>query len=313
MEHEKIFSIITPVYNCENFIAETIDSVLKYAGNQSFEYILVNDGSSDASLRIIQRYSNRVILIDQKNSGEAAAINVALELSKGKYCLIVSADDPLCSEDLFVRAIEILESNPDTVVAYPDWSMIDSFGNILSEVVTEEYSEMALIGKFKCIPGPGAVFRTEIAKKVGGRDTSYKYVSDYDFWLRLSRYGSFSRIPLFLAQWRHHENSTSIKLRGFRMAHERILVIDNFVKTNTINPYLAKSAIAYSYYHAAILAYFNNEVPGRKWIIKSFRIYGSWIPGAKVKVVLFLLFLPISHYLVQLMNKTKLRVLLPKG
>ena len=313
MEYEKIISIITPVYNCENYIAETIESVLNYAGNQSFEYIIVNDGSNDGSLEIIQRYSKRVIILDQKNSGEAAAINSALELTKGKYCLIVSADDPLCSKELFVRAIDILESNPGIVVAYPDWLMIDDFGKVLNKIVTEDYSEATLVGKFKCIPGPGAVFRTEIAKKVEGRNTTYKFVSDYDFWLKLSRYGSFTRIPQFLAQWRHHENSTSIKLRGFRMANERILVIDNFIKTNTLNPKLRKSAVAYSYYHAAILAFFNSEIPGRKWLLKSFRVYRGWIPGAKIRVVLYLLFLPISFYFVKLLSKTKLGSFLPKG
>jgi len=313
MRNEITFSVITPVYNCEQYIAETIDSVLKHVGEFNFEYIIINDGSKDRSLEVIKKYSDRIVLIDQENFGEAAAINRALEISKGRYCLIVSADDPLCDDELFTHAYEILESNPNVIVAYPDWSMIDDDGKVLSKIITEEYSEEVLIGKFKCIPGPGAVFRTAIAKKVGGRNPNYKFVSDYDFWLKLSRYGSFSRIPLLLAQWRHHENSTSIKLRGFTMANERILVIENFIKANTINPNLAKSAIAYSYYHAAILAYFNSEIPGRKWIMESFRIYGGWIPGAKVRVVLYLLFFPSSYHLVQILNKTKLGSLLPKG
>lgn len=313
MQNEITFSVITPVFNCEQYIAETISSVLKYVGKFNFEYIVINDGSTDSSLEIIKRYSDKILIINQENRGEAAAINRGLEVAKGSYCLVVSADDPLCSEELFIHAFNILESNPNIIVAYPDWSMIDDDGKVLCEVITEEYSEQILIGKFKCIPGPGAVFRSEIAKKVGGRNTEYKFVSDYDFWLKLSRYGSFRRIPFFLAQWRHHENSTSIRLRGFTMANERILVINNFIQTNTINSNLAKSAIAYSYYHAAILAYFSSEIPGRKWMMKAFQIYGGWIPGAKVRVILYLLLSPSSYYLVQMLNKTKLRYFLPKG
>jgi glycosyltransferase involved in cell wall biosynthesis len=313
MTTEVVFTVITPVYNCEEYISETIASVLNFASDFKFEYIVVNDGSSDRSLEIINTFAERIVIIDQSNSGEASAINKALEIAKAKYCLIVSADDPLCSKELFKKAYDILEAHLDVVVAYPDWSMIDGHGKVLAEIVTEEYSEDTLVGKFKCIPGPGAVFRTEIAKKVGGRNTSYKFVSDYDFWLKLSRNGSFRRIPLFLAQWRHHENSTSIKLRGFTMANERILVIDNFIKSNELDPNLVKSAIAYSYYHAAMLAYFNREIPGRNWIMKSFRVYRGWIPGAKVRVVLYLLLFPSSYHLVQVLNRSKLGSFLPKG
>ena len=227
--------------------------------------------------------------------------------------MIVSADDPLCNKELFTLAYEILEENLGIIVAYPDWFMIDFQGNIISNIITEEYSEETLIGKFKCIPGPGAIFRTEIAKKVGGRNSNYKFVSDYDFWLKLSRYGSFKRIPKFLAQWRHHEDSTSIKLRGFAMANERILVIDNFLNNHDIDSRLAKSAIAYSYYHAAILSYFNIEIPGKDWLLQSFRTYRGWIPGAKLRVVVYLLLFPTSYRMAQLLAKTRFGRLLPKG
>ena len=286
---------------------------MKYAAEFDFEYIVINDGSTDNSLEIIKEFSESIILIDQENSGEASSINKALETARGKYCLIVSADDPLCSEELFTLAYDILENDSSIIVAYPDWSMIDYQGNLVSEIITEEYSEETLIGKFKCIPGPGAVFRTEIARKIGGRNSIYKFVSDYDFWLRLSTYGSFKRIPKSLAQWRHHENSTSIKLRGFAMANERILVIDSFLNNYDVDSDLAKSAVAYSYYHAAILAYFNVEIPGRKWLLQAFRTYRGWIPGAKIRVVLYLLLFPISYRMVQLLSKSRIGHLLPKG
>ena len=285
-------TIITPVYNCESYIAETINSVLKFAEKIQYEYIVVNDGSKDGTLHLLEEFKNRIILINQENSGEAQAINNALDLARGEYCLVVSADDPLCDSELFSLSLQVLDSNPGVVATYPDWYMIDQSGKILANIETEDYSENTLIGKFKCIPGPGAIFRTDIARQVKGRNPSYKFVSDYDFWLKLSRYGVFQRIPFYLAQWRHHESSTSIKLRGFRMANERILVIQNFLDKFEIEPRIAKSAKAFSYYHASLLSYFSPEVPGRKWLMEAFRAYGKWVPGMRIRVVFYILLLP---------------------
>ena len=314
MESRTTLTIITPVYNCEEYISETVNSVLKFAENINFEYIVVNDGSKDGTLRLLEEFKNRIILINQDNSGEAQAINNALNLSRGECCLVVSADDPLCDSELFSLSLQILDSNPAVVATYPDWFMIDRVGNILAKIKTEEYSENTLIGKFKCIPGPGAIFRTNIARQVEGRNSYYKFVSDYDFWLKLSRYGAFQRIPFHLAQWRHHESSTSIKLRGFRMANERILVIRNFLEKFEIDPRVAKSAKAFSYYHASLLSYFSPEVPGRKWLMEAFRAYGKWLPGMRIRVVFYILLLPYSFRSVDWMRKNRiLSRLLPQG
>ena len=314
MQDNKILTVITPVYNCEEFIEETIRSVLFASRNYNCEYILVNDGSTDNTKSLIESFGSQVKIINQENCGESQAINNALSTAEGKYCLIVSADDPLPDSDLLHLSFEILNSSQSTVVTYPDWTMIDSNGNAISMITTDEYSEQTLIGKFKCIPGPGAIFRTDLARQVGGRNPLYKFVGDYDFWLKLSRHGKFQRIPYNLAQWRYHNNSTSINLRGFRMANERILVIRNFLAEHKIDPQLSKSARAHSYYLAAMLSYFTREVPGREWIFKALHIYGKWIPGVKIKVVIFLVLFPYSFHVVEVMRKNRiLRRLIPQG
>jgi glycosyltransferase involved in cell wall biosynthesis len=300
------FTVITPVFNGERYICETIESVLKYTDNSNFEYIVINDGSTDSTLKYLEKYKGKIKLINQENAGEASAVNLGLQVARGKYSLIVNADDPLCSEDLFSTSKEILDSNSNVVATYPDWYMIDHLGKIISRIVVEEYSEQILVGYFKCLPGPGAIFRTKNALAVGGRSEEYKFLTDYDFWLKLSQQGEFIRIPKFLAQWRTHENSTSVKSKGYSMALERIQVMENFVEGYNVTKELKKMSLSHAYYHAALLSYFTNEVPGRNWMTKAFIIRKNWIEKADLRIVLFCIFLPISRFLLPILNRTPL-------
>jgi len=311
MDKKFDFTIITAVYNCEKYITETIESVFKFTKGINFEYIIVNDGSNDGTLQIVNKYEGIIKIINQSNMGEANAINSALKIAQGNYCLIVSADDPLCSEELFTLAKKILDCDKEVVAVYPDWLMINDFGVVISKVITVDYSENLLIGQFKCIPGPGSIFRTEIALTVGGRNSKYRFVSDYEFWLQLSQYGKFVRIPRYLAQWRNHQDSTSIKSKGYLMAKERISLMENFTREHDLNTEITKSALAHAYYHAALLSYFTLEVPGRQWMLKALHINQGWLKGSKLRIVLYLLLFPSSYKAITILKKTPFRKLLP--
>ena len=295
------FSVITPVFNGQKFIEETVLSVLRCSSGISFEYIVVDDGSTDKTLEILNKYNDQVHIITQVNMGEAGAVNMGLSIAKGEYSLVVSADDPLISSELFDYALRIFEGDDSIVAVYPDWNMIDSNSKILSQVHTIEYSKQALIGQFICIPGPGTIFRTSAANQIGGRNIKLKFGSDYDFWMRLSQIGDFKRIPKVLAQWRNHPDSTSISNKGLEMAKERIFVIDNFLTLFPQSKSITRSARAHSYYHGALLSYFSKDVPGAAWMFKAFVIRRGWIEKADPRIVLYCLFLPTSRYLLPLL------------
>ena len=298
------FTIITPVYNGGEWIAETATSVIRYAQNFSYEYIIVNDGSTDDTLEILEQFSNKIMIVNQDNSGEAAAINQAISIATGKYLLIVSADDPLRSEELFEKAKLILDSADNVVCVYPDWSVINNKSEIIRNVFVGEYSEEELIGKFNCVVGPGGIFRKSATLKINGRDPSFKYVSDYDFWLRLSRLGEFKRIPGLLAYWREHEQSTSIANRGTNLGLERIAVIEKFfINFENYPNRLKRMSLGYAYFNAALLKYFDSNVPGKRWLAKSFTTYPQGLFRFSKKITLFILLYPISRYLLTIMIK----------
>ena len=301
------FTIITPVYNGEDYIIETINSVLaNLEPDFSYEYLVINDGSSDQTPALINKFSDVEIIqvINNENMGEAASVNYGISKSKGSFVLIVNADDPLLSPKIFSESMKVFNMYPETVVVYPDWQVISSSGEVIEIRRLPDYSEKKLIGEFWCLPGPGAIFRKESAQKIGGRYIEYKFVSDYDFWLRLSRLGTFFHLPLVLAQWRSHEDSTSISSRGLTMGLERIRVIEKFLSDFTIEENLKRSALASAYYNAALLCYFSKDVPGRRWVTKAFLSNRGIIPRADLRIVLYCALHPFSRLLIPILNRT---------
>ncbi len=294
-------SVLIPVFNGENYLNQTIESVLSNTDPSTTELIVINDGSSDKTESICLKHIDKLSYISQENKGEFAATNNGLSKARGKYVMVISHDDPMLSPELIPKAIEILDNNSDIVCVYPDWQIIDAEGKILTKKIVNEYSEEELIGKFNCLPGPGAVFRKKEALEIGGRK-KWKFVSDYDFWLRLSRLGKFKRIPGVRAQWRSHQNSTTVSMKSFDMAHERVTVIENFLSTNEVDSKIARMGKSSAYYFAARLGVFSSEIPAKKWMFFSFLTRRGWPEVAKPLVVLFIFMLPFSKHLLKLVK-----------
>jgi hypothetical protein len=184
--------------------------------------------------------------------------------------------------------------NPNVVAVYPDWKIIDDYGKTIKINILPEYSDKIMIGECRAVPGPGTIFRKDSALRIKGRRTEWKYVGDYDFWLRLSRIGEIRRLPGVLAQWRESQDSTSISQRGIEMANERIEVTSDFLSKNSVPKYIVNMAKGNSHYLAARLAFFDSRINGRNLLVKSFWYKKSWPSNARIHIVLYLLLLPLS-------------------
>lgn len=303
MVHKPLVTILTPVYNGEKYIKETIESVLNANINQPYEYIVLDDGSSDSTPQILNAYKSTITVLRHSNSGEARTINRGLEIAKGEFILIINADDPLMTGELIDEATKILSNDPSIVAVYPDWRIIDKSGNTLITKVLPNYSEKMFIGHCRCLPGPGAIFRKDHAIKIGGRRAQFVYVSDYDFWLRLSRVGKIVRLPRVLAQWRENPGSASIRNRGHDLASERLSVTEIFLSENKVPSVLHKMALGNSHYLAARLAFFDPTINGRRLMLKAFKHRKGWPEEARIHVVLYLLFTPLSSAIIKPFTK----------
>jgi glycosyltransferase involved in cell wall biosynthesis len=298
-----LITVVTAVYNGEDYIEETIHSVLSAAKSISFEYIVVNDGSTDGTLSILNKFQGQIKIIDKANSGESESVTIAFGEARGEYLIVVSADDPLPSEKLFEGCFEEFAIDSNLVAIYPDWNMIGPQGEVLKTIMVPDYSDELLIGRCITLPGPGVIFRKSAALKIGGRRKKWTFVGDYDFWLRLSRIGELRHRPEVLAQWRYHPGSTSVNKRGPKMASERIAVVEEFLSEFSVNPKISRMALGSAYFMAARLVFFNPEVPGKKYLIKAFQKRKGWVEESRIHIILFILLIPISSKLYKLFSK----------
>ena len=300
MSERPLITILTPVFNGEKYISETIDSVIRNKFKYEYEYIVLNDGSTDSTLDILNEFKNHIKILSHSNMGESLTVNRGIEVALGEFILVLNADDPLLSADLINMGCETLMKDPDLVAAYPDWKIIDEAGKTIKINTPPDFTDDVMVGESRCLPGPGTMFRKNAAMKIGGRRAKWKFVGDYDFWLRLSRVGLIKKMPGLLAQWRENQGSISISQRGLEMSNERLDVITNFIQENELDNKLKSKALGNSHYLAARLAFFDTRIEGRKLLLKSFYYKRGWPNNAKIYIVIYLLFLPISKKLLDM-------------
>jgi glycosyltransferase involved in cell wall biosynthesis len=215
-----LVTIITPVYNRADLVEETIQSVLSQ-DYPNIEYILLDDGSRDNSWDILQTYKDRATLERHANMGETQTVNKGLSMAKGEIIGIVNSDDPLLPGAVSKIVRQFL-THPEVSVVYPDWKKIDGKGFVFEEVKTPDYDYEYILKNFHCVPGPGTFFRASLAKKLGGRDARFKYVADFDFWLRAGLLEPFCRLSETLATFRVHGGSASASSLRNEMPQEHI-------------------------------------------------------------------------------------------
>jgi O-antigen/teichoic acid export membrane protein/GT2 family glycosyltransferase len=222
-----LVTLVTPVYNQEAFVEETVRSVLAQR-YPCIEYIVIDDGSTDGSLARLRQleaeFPGRFQLLTQPNAGQAATLNRGWALARGEVLAYLSSDDRL-HPDAVSRMVEALQAAPDVAVAYCDFSLIDAAGQRMVDVQTEDFSASRLRDHLVCQPGPGAFFRREVFESVGGWDAALRQVPDFEFWLRASQLGPFLRVPLVLADYRVHDESASFRPMPEARADEIVLVV----------------------------------------------------------------------------------------
>lgn len=259
-------AIVIPVYNGERHIRECLDSAISACGSRDV-VVVVNDGSTDGTASILGSYSDRIDLIVQDNLGEASAVNRGFHHADADYVVVLNADD-LIAPDALSCTVRVLEENPTAVVAYPDWYQVDEHGYVLFRVEVGDYSRASLVGEGRCLPGPGALIRKEALAGRPLRDPQYRFVGDYEAWLRLSMKGDFIRVPKVLACWRQGAGNLSSTAHGPSLAEERYFVMRNFIGTLTsdqIDRSLARRALANAAANAAFVGVRDRRVNSRSW------------------------------------------------
>ena len=248
-----LVSIITPAYNRESLIEETILSVIGQ-DYPNLEYLVLDDGSSDDTLSVIKKYAKPLRYESHPNMGETRTVNKGFAMVQGEIIAVVNSDDPLLPGAVSA-AVEVMTRRPEVIVAYPDWYIIDGKGRKLGHRITPEYDYLHMLKRHHCVPGPGVFFKKRLAEQLGGRDESFRYVADFDFWLRAGLIGPFARIPKTLATFRWHSGGASSREQGAAMAEEHIRLVDKIYSMPDLPESVVrvqKEAYSSAYYEAAV-------------------------------------------------------------
>ena len=180
-----LVSVVIPVYNMEEFLEETLDSVVS-SDYPNFEVIVMDDGSKDRSLEIAESYKSRyenVRVYTQANSGVATARNHAISKAGGVYILPVDADNRI-SKELIHSAVDILESDPEVKVVCP---RAEFFGDRSGEWVLPPFS-LSLLAR-KNMMDTCAVYRKSEWERIGGYCAEIVAREDWEFWISMLKDG----------------------------------------------------------------------------------------------------------------------------
>jgi glycosyltransferase involved in cell wall biosynthesis len=204
-------SIITCAYNRQDYLAQTIESVLAQTFTD-FEYLIWNNGSSDRTLEIAETYARtdpRIKVIDNSsNHGLAVGWDQSIKLSQGKYFCTVDSDD-LIKPTALQQTVEILDNNPNIGVVYTKYHLINALGQDMGvgKRTNIPYSYENILDYFMTFHF--RLVRRSAYDLTDGINPQQYYSVDYDLCLRLSEVANFYHLPEVLYSYRRHSNTMS--------------------------------------------------------------------------------------------------------
>ena len=189
-------SVLIPTYNGETYISHTLDSIL-HQNDSSIECVIVDDGSTDNTLSLIETYKTRlpIRLICRERIGNwVANTNFALSYAKGDYVCFLHQDDIWLNNRLRIMK-DIIDQYPESGLFLHATNFIDRKGNHLGvwrcplQPIPETITPKIMTGKLliqNFIPILAPIFKRELALKVGGLNETLWYTADWDLWLKIS-------------------------------------------------------------------------------------------------------------------------------
>ena len=218
-------SVLMPVYNAERYLAEAVGSILAQTF-ADFEFLIVDDGSTDGSLAILRRFEAsdpRVRLVSRPNTGYVTALNEMLGMARGELLARMDADD-VALPHRFARQVEFLRDHPEVDALGGAQEQIDARGRFLyihrDPVGHEEIQEQALIGRCP-LNHPSVMMRRHAVLDLGGYRTEMMPSEDLDLWLRMGERGRLANLPEVVTRYRIHDGSISVSQQARQLDNMR--------------------------------------------------------------------------------------------
>jgi glycosyltransferase involved in cell wall biosynthesis len=270
-DREPLVTIIVPAYNrAGGLLEETLDSILEQ-DYPNLECLALDDGSTDETPRVLERYAeahpNRMRWERHENMGQAKTINRGFELARGELIGYLNSDD-LFLPGAIRKLATLLVETPEAALAYPAYRVIDADGETVADMTPPEYTVTEAVRLHNCIVNVGAIFRRRVVERIGGWDTSFVYLADFDWCVRAYSVGPFLRHPEVLACWRTHPGSANYA-PGLEAAREQTRLQDKIFASDDVSDEL-RAVRDEAYRNAFICAAFAmggvNKAEGRFFI-----------------------------------------------
>jgi glycosyltransferase involved in cell wall biosynthesis len=205
-----LVSIITPSFNQAPYLETTIRSVLEQ-DYPRLEYIIVDGGSTDGSLEIIQRYADRLAWwISEPDRGQTDAINKGFRRAKGEVFAWINSDDYYLPGAIS-QAVASLQAHPAATLVYGDADLVDEHGQRIGRFPARQTDLPHMLRGSVHIPQQASFFRAALWPMVGPLDSTFYFAMDYDLWLRLAKHGPFVYTAQRWAAFRlHGSNKTRL-------------------------------------------------------------------------------------------------------
>ncbi len=228
-----LVSVIIPAYNAEAFIEKTLKSVLSQT-YQNLEVLVVDDGSYDRTPEIIKsiaQQDKRVVLLQHKNAGVAAARNLGIEKSQGEFIAPIDADDIWYPENIEKQVQCFLASDPSVGLVY-SWSVdIDQDDvptGIFRAAKIEGEVYVTLVGHNFIGNASSSMIRRDCFQQVGGYNCQFKEqdaqgCEDWDLYLRIADSYQFRVVPEFMVGYRKMTNSMSRDYTKMAKSHTLVM------------------------------------------------------------------------------------------
>lgn len=219
-------SVLMPVYNGLPHLRQAVESVLAQTF-RDFEFVIVDDGSTDGSSVVLQRYADRddrIVLVRTKRQGVAGALNEGLRHVRGQLIARMDADD-VCMPERLALQVGFMARNPGIVAVGTAFEVMDHRGRRLTALYPPRDHgaiDRKLLQGHCPISHPSAMIRRETLQRVGGYRERFAVAQDLDLWLRVAEVGRLANIERPLIAYRLSNDALSLRSgeRQLQMARE---------------------------------------------------------------------------------------------
>lgn len=255
-------SVIMSVYNGEKYLREAIESILNQTFTD-FEFLIVNDGSTDGSSEIIQSYQDeRARLINnEQNIGLTKSLNKAIRQARGEYIARQDADD-ISLPNRFEEQIKYFDRHPEVALLGTSVYKIDKQGKVVGRIIVPAKPSGNLLKGNQFSHG-STMFKREVVDRLGGYNELFRYCQDYELWGRIAKHYTVRNLPQALYKLRFHgENIRSLKRDESALYHLlAVRLVNNDLAEEILEAIKDKGILSlYAYLRKSEKIYFHTAV-----------------------------------------------------